>query len=129
MSGEENVYGRFIEGSVERGINVLLSDSEDVEDYPVGSLVKIVGKKYEFLALITNTRVDSSKEGIDLLVNTNLSTKVKELMIKTIPSGFRRQILEMTLIAKKEINNNENIGKADVLPSFNSPMTLLSEAD
>ena len=123
-----SLHGRVIRSEVEKATQILLESKELVEDYPVGALVKIRGVKHEFLGLITNAHVISSQDGYKLLTNKNIADETKETLINVISNNLRDQIIEVALIAKKEIESRR-YGKADVPPAFNSPLLDLTMED
>ncbi len=128
MWSEKKAKGRFLQGSIDSGLEVILNDEESIEDYPVGALVKIESEKNEFLGLITNVKIESLSGGESLLSNNRIGTDVKLSMIKSNPSIYRRQILEISLIAKLNKETDEQT-RADILPSFNSPLLHLDKKD
>ncbi|MGQ4892598.1 MAG: ATP-binding protein [Candidatus Njordarchaeia archaeon] len=122
------IHGRVIKSDVDKATEILLESNELIEDYPIGALVKIKGMKHEFLGLITNAKVVGSPSGFNILSNKEISSETKETLIKVLSNDLRDQIIEVALIAKREIETGD-YGRADVAPAFNSPLLDLTMQD
>ncbi len=128
MKVSGSVKGWVLEGSVDKGVSIVLKDEELIENYPLGALVKIRGSKYEFLGLITNAHIRSSQNGLDFISRRDISQTLKNLIFKNDPSMLRTQMIDVALVSKRDLETGEQ-SRADVIPSFNSPLVELSQED
>lgn len=120
--------GFVVRGSVSEGLQIILSGDESIENYPIGSLVKIIGDQYEYLAMITNSKIEDTIYGETLISNPRISSKTKRMIINSNPNFFRKQIIEVSLLSKKQKVSNI-VERADVTPVFNAYLVNVNEED
>jgi len=108
------VLGRVVSGNLKEGVKILLSSSENIEDYPVGSLVIIEGERRKYLALISNVGVIG--EEAPLINLESLKTEVFNAIMDGLKSEYSRCWVEAILIAQKD-ECNEPI-ECDTFPSY-----------
>ena len=60
---QRRILGRVISGSVNTGVSVLVEKGEVIEDFPLGSIVTINGKKHKYLAMIRQVGTTLAQNG------------------------------------------------------------------
>ncbi len=113
------MIGKVISGSVNKGVRAVLSNEENIELYPVGSLIAIKGVTKTYLGLITDAGIDSESNLVNKLTNLSISNELREVIVKNLGSLIKRQWIEIALIAQKE---GDSVSKASTMPSFNSDL-------
>lgn len=127
---ENKIFGRVSEGSVETGITIVLNDNESIEDYPVGALIKIKSKKYEYLAMINDAIIRTQQRSDALLMSSKISHRFKDAIISKSSKELRSQLISAVLIAKMKITDDEiEIKKADTIPSFGACLNEIDSED
>ncbi len=116
--------GKIISGSIDEGVRILLYPETVIEDYPVGSLIIIEGKKYLYLGLITNSGLTASQSITQFISSRDISPEIKNLLAREVSGVLWAQWLEAALLAQTD---GESAYISDTMPNFSSIVRELSE--
>ncbi|MHA1617377.1 MAG: ATP-binding protein [Candidatus Njordarchaeales archaeon] len=115
------VLGKVVSGSVDSGVKIILENSENIENYPLGSLVTINGINHKYLGIITDAGLSSTDKTAYEIINPNTSPRIKENLLKVCSDLLRTQWVEIALIAQASNDGTEPMS-ADTMPSFASAL-------
>ena len=116
-------FGRVVEGSVNDGIKILLEHDENIERYPIGSLIAVDGELNKYLAIITDCGVEAHQETQITLMAPVLREDLRCAVSKALRERTVGLKLKAVLVAQASKNQSEEGGAitADTMPNFFSP--------
>lgn len=123
MSGE---IGFVVEGSLSRGLVAALKRSATVENYPVGSLLAVEGKRSKFLAVVTDVAVEAEGAAPEAL-DESLSSEARGALTEAVRESLTTATLTLAPVA--QVREGEGAGPADSVPDFMSAVRVPTEAD
>mgnify|MGYP000150217799 CR=1 FL=1 len=115
------ILGKVISGSVDSGVKIFLENTENIEDFPVGSLITILGKQHKYLGIITDAGISSHEKNAYEMINPNTSDLVKAHLLRVYGDRLRTQWIEAALIAQAS-SDKMDATFADTMPSFASAL-------
>ncbi len=118
--------GKVISGSIDKGVKIILEDTEDIERYPIGSLVSISGTTHNYLGIITDAGISTFEGNAYAVVNPRTSSTIKNVLLKVYKDKMRIQWIEIALIAQR---SSSAVSLADTMPSFASVLIGLEDKD
>jgi len=122
-----DVLGRIIEGSLSKGLKAYLEHTEDIEDYPIGSLILVSGRASTFLSIITDVGLHTGEKIALELMRPSIPDKIRATASRIVEETNVSQLIELALIGQTSINNGPR--PADTIPSFFSPIRNISSEE
>ncbi len=119
--------GRVIEGSLTKGIKAYLEHTEDIEEYPLGAVIEILGRSSKFLGLITDVGLHSSERVTLDLMRPAIPEYVRVEVSKVLEETAVGQLIELALIGQASVNSGPRT--ADTIPSFFSPIRNITSQE
>ncbi len=116
--------GKVVSGSINSGIKVIIERDEIIEDFPLGAIVSVLGKKYRYLAMITDTGLESQSDFVGSMIVSRIPVHTRDISINSIRDQISKRWLELVLISQA---SNENAKTADTTPSFYSDIIEATE--
>jgi len=116
--------GKVVGGSIDEGVKILLYPNTVIEDYSIGSLIVIEGKKHIYLGLITNSGLAVSQSMSQYIINRDISGSVKDILTKEMSGTLWTQWLEAALLAQTD---GKKAYISDTMPNFSSIVRELSK--
>lgn len=118
--------GKVIGGGLNEGLRVLISNHENIEDFPVGSLTMIRGSKHRYLGIITDTSIQSAENTVRDIYGSRIDEDLKAVVLGALKDQIVDQIIEIALIgqASREVQKI-----ADTIPSFYSDVVEVNPED
>lgn len=107
--------GRVVSGSLRDGVKIILESSENIEDYPVGSIITIKGNQKKYLALISDVGVRG--EGTPIQILSGLKDKYYKIVMNSVRSRYSVSWLEAVLIAESQ---DGYISECETFPEYSS---------
>ncbi len=123
---QRRILGRVISGSVNTGVSVLVEKGEVIEDFPLGSIVTINGKKHKYLAMITNSGLDVSESYVASLMGSDIPKRIRDITVEASRDNISSKWIELALVAQSRGGETKI---ADTFPSFYSEIVETSEEE
>ncbi|MCR8473663.1 MAG: ATP-binding protein [Crenarchaeota archaeon] len=117
--------GKVIEGSLSRGLKVLVRD-ENIENYPVGALVVIKGTKHHYLGVITDIGIESAGETVKSFYGSRIGNELKDIAMDAIKDYVNTRFIEIALLGQ---SSGEMPRSADTIPNFYSDVVEVRQED
>ncbi len=119
-------FGKIVGGGLTGGLRGIICMGENIEDYPVGAMVSIVGRTHRYLAMITDVRIESTDATVGSIMSARIPTDVKEITINALEPHISSKWIELALIAQSD---EKEIKNADTVPSFYSDIVDVGAED
>lgn len=107
--------GWVVSGSVRNGVKIILEGSQDIEDYPIGSLIIISGNRKRYLALISDVGISGSE--VPIVNLGKIPKKNYDIIMEKLGLKYSYGWLEAILIAEGQ---GSDTYECETFPGYSS---------